>query len=138
MARNCLLSKAHRGVTISLGGEHEVDGLATFSKWAPLKLTILSLPPLVLSYRGRSYSKWHANENMRQSRKSPPLPPYHASVVQFKSDTQVEEGHVVGRVEHVVSRQAAHFQSLKALLGFLARVLNEVRQAQARDLSGSC
>ena len=66
----------------------------------------------------------------RDNRRTPPFSPHHAFVVQFYAETQVEAGQLVGRVEHVVSGQAAHFQSLEALLAFLARVLREV-QAEA-------
>jgi hypothetical protein len=37
-------------------------------------------------------------------------------VVQHAPDTQIEAGRVRGRVEHVVSRYASHFESLEALL----------------------
>ena len=56
-----------------------------------------------------------------------PLSPHRAFVVQFRAETAVEQGRFVGRVEHVVSGQAAHFQSLEELLAFMARVLTQVR-----------
>ena len=59
------------------------------------------------------------------------LRPEHAFVVQFGPATQVEAGQVEGRVEHLVSRQATRFQSLEALLGFISRVLREVRDAHS-------
>jgi hypothetical protein len=61
--------------------------------------------------------------------KSQTLLPQHAFVVQFRAATQIEAGRITGRVEHVVSRQATTFQSLEALLAFMARVLREVREA---------
>ena len=48
-------------------------------------------------------------------------------MVQFRAETAVEQGHFVGRVEHVVSGQATHFQSLEELLAFIGRVLTQVR-----------
>jgi hypothetical protein len=57
------------------------------------------------------------------------LRPEHAFVVQFGPATQVDAGHVEGRVEHLVSRQASRFQTLEALLAFISRVLREVRDA---------
>jgi hypothetical protein len=63
----------------------------------------------------------------RDNRRTPPFSPSHAFVVQFSAETQVEAGQLVGRVEHVVSGQAAHFRSLEGLLAFLARVLREVQ-----------
>jgi hypothetical protein len=56
-----------------------------------------------------------------------PLPPHRAFVVQFRVETELERGRCAGRVEHVVSGQAAHFQSLEELLAFMARVLTTVR-----------
>ena len=51
-----------------------------------------------------------------------------AFVVQFQVDTAVEQGYLAGRVEHVVSGQAADFQSLDTLLAFIAQVLHEERR----------
>ena len=52
-----------------------------------------------------------------------PLSPQRAFVVQFRAETAVERWHVEGRVEHVVSGQATHFDSLEELLTFIGRVL---------------
>jgi hypothetical protein len=60
--------------------------------------------------------------------RNPVLSPHYAFVVQFSAETQVEAGRLVGRVEHVVSGQAAHFHSLEALLAFLARLLKQVQE----------
>jgi hypothetical protein len=51
-----------------------------------------------------------------------------AFVVQFRADAAVEQGHLTGRVEHVVSGQATDFQSLETLLAFIARVLRAERE----------
>jgi hypothetical protein len=56
-----------------------------------------------------------------------------AFVVQFLVDTVVEQGHLAGRVEHVVSGQAATFQSLEALLAFIARVLRAEREGSGES-----
>jgi hypothetical protein len=53
---------------------------------------------------------------------------HRAFVVQFRADTVVEQGYLTGRVEHVVSGQAADFQSLETLLAFMARVLRAERE----------
>ena len=50
-----------------------------------------------------------------------------AFVVQFQSDTAVEQGYLAGRVEHVVSGQTTTFQSLETLLAFIAQVLHAER-----------
>jgi hypothetical protein len=52
---------------------------------------------------------------------------HRAFVVQFQADTAVEQGHLAGRVEHVVTGQAADFQPLETLLAFIAQVLREAR-----------
>ena len=57
---------------------------------------------------------------------SPMLPPW-AFVVQFRVETDLAQECCTGRVEHVVSGQAAHFESLEELLAFLTRVLTAVR-----------
>jgi hypothetical protein len=54
-----------------------------------------------------------------------------AFVVQFQSDTVVEQGHLTGRVEHVVSGQATTFQTLETLLTFIAQVLRAERERSA-------
>lgn len=54
------------------------------------------------------------------------LSPHYAFVVQLAADTQVETGQIYGRVEHVVSRHATHFDSLETLLAFMARILRDV------------
>ena len=56
---------------------------------------------------------------------------HRAFVVQFQADTALEQGHLAGRVKHVVSGQAADFQSLETLLAFIAQVLREERHLAA-------
>jgi hypothetical protein len=51
-----------------------------------------------------------------------------AFVIQFQADTAVEQGHLAGRVEHVVSGQVAAFQSLETLLAFIGEVLRQERE----------
>lgn len=64
-----------------------------------------------------------------ESERRSSLPPSHTFVVQFYAGVQVEAGHVAGRVEHLISRQATTFQSLDTLLAFLAQILREVHMA---------
>jgi hypothetical protein len=61
-----------------------------------------------------------------------------AFVVQFQADTVVEQGHLAGRVEHVVSGQATDFTSLETLLAFMAQVLRTERAhpTEPRGCSG--
>jgi hypothetical protein len=52
-----------------------------------------------------------------------PLPVQSAFVVQLHATAEVAQGQLTRRVEHVLSGQAAHFQTLDELLVFMARVL---------------
>jgi len=63
----------------------------------------------------------------QQAAERSPLSPHQAFVVQFRAETAVEQGRFVGRVEHVVTGQATHFQSLEELVAFIGRVLTQVR-----------
>jgi len=64
--------------------------------------------------------------------RSPPFAPEWAFVVQCGPEPAVDAGRLVGRVEHVVSRQAARFESLDALVAFLTAVLREVEATTPR------
>jgi hypothetical protein len=46
-------------------------------------------------------------------------------VVQFRAETDVAAGRLVGRVEHIVSGQVTTFHTLEELLAFLACLLAE-------------
>lgn len=56
-----------------------------------------------------------------------PLPAERAFVVQLHVETDLAQGRIMGRVEHVVSGRAAHFDTLEDLLGFIERVLITLR-----------
>ena len=72
---------------------------------------------------------------------APVFLPEGAFVVQFKTSTLAAATALAGRVEHVVSGQAIHFQSPAELLAFLHAVLRPyVQQDQTRarpSLAGS-
>ena len=70
-------------------------------------------------------------ETSMMAKAASPLSPHWAFVVQFQSDTAVEQGRLAGRVEHVVSGQATDFQSLETLLAFMAQVLRAERERSA-------
>jgi hypothetical protein len=63
---------------------------------------------------------------------TPELPLWGAFVVQLSTEADVTQGQWVGRVEHVRSGHATHFQSLDDLLTFITRVLADMR-ARAGD-----
>lgn len=52
-----------------------------------------------------------------------PLSVHHAFVVHLRVNSDIARQRIAGLVEHVVSGQATHFQSLEELLAFMARVL---------------
>jgi hypothetical protein len=56
-----------------------------------------------------------------------PLSVHWAFVVHFRVNSDVAQGRLAGRVEHVASGQSVHFASLGELLAFMAQVLGTVR-----------
>ena len=60
-----------------------------------------------------------------------PLPAQRAFLVQVHAAADVAQGHLAGRVEHVVSGQATHFASPEELLAFMARVLTPLHSPRA-------
>jgi hypothetical protein len=56
-----------------------------------------------------------------------PLSVHRAFGVEFHADADLQAGHVMGRIEHIVSGQATLFQSQKTLLAFMVQILREVR-----------
>jgi hypothetical protein len=67
-----------------------------------------------------------------------PLSVHRAFVVHFRTSSNIACGPIEGRVEHVVSGQSTHFDSLEKLLAFMARVLASVRAPpRRRPSSGS-
>jgi hypothetical protein len=65
----------------------------------------------------------------------PSLPTNRAFVVQLHTDVEAEKGQFFGRVEHIVSGKATHFDSLEALGAFITRVLTT--QCSSDDGHGS-
>ncbi len=61
------------------------------------------------------------------AQEEPDLVRRRAFIVQFRAETDFTQARCTGRVEHVVSGQATHFQSLEELLAFLTRILMTVR-----------
>ena len=49
------------------------------------------------------------------------------ALVHFRVNSDIAQGQLAGRVEHVVSGQSVHFASLEELLAFIARVLETGR-----------
>jgi hypothetical protein len=57
-----------------------------------------------------------------------PLSVHWAFVVHFRLSTNLARGRIAGRVEHVVSGQSTHFDSLEELLAFIARVFGQHKE----------
>ena len=55
--------------------------------------------------------------------KLPSLPTNRAFVVQIHRDARVKKDEFKGRVEHIVSYQATHFESPEELVAFIVRVV---------------
>jgi hypothetical protein len=55
----------------------------------------------------------------------PTLPAKRAFVVQIHIDAHVEQGQWKGRVEHLVSGESEHFESLEELTAFLVQILTQ-------------
>ncbi len=55
----------------------------------------------------------------------PSLPVNRAFAVQIHADAQLRKGQLKGRVEHVLSGEAAHFGSLAELQAFILRVVTK-------------
>jgi hypothetical protein len=65
-----------------------------------------------------------------------PLPTERAFVVQLHAEMEVAQGRIMGRVEHVLSGQAAHFATLEELLTFIERVLTSLRTEPPEEPGG--
>lgn len=61
-----------------------------------------------------------------------PLSVHYAFVVHFRTNSEVTQGRMAGRVEHIASGQATHFASLEELLAFIDQVLATVRAPPRR------
>jgi hypothetical protein len=68
----------------------------------------------------------------QEVKRQAPLSVHWAFLVHFRVDSDVAQGRVAGRVDHVASGQTAHFASLEELLAFMARVLATVRAPPRR------
>lgn len=67
-----------------------------------------------------------------RSQDEPPLSPGQAFVVQFREGVGREPQYFAGRVEHVVTGEAARFHSKEELTTFMARVLAHAGVEPAR------
>ena len=63
----------------------------------------------------------------------PPLSPRRAFVVQFREATGDPQDRFAGRVEHMVSGQAAHFRCAQQLTRFLRQVLRALDSEGKRN-----
>lgn len=70
---------------------------------------------------------------MKRASSSVRLPVKRAFVVQLSSEAQPEQGHLSGRVEHVVSMKATHFHSIEELMSFMARVVTTLEADDDTD-----
>ncbi len=59
---------------------------------------------------------------------APTLPSNRAFVVQFHTATRQTHEQYAGRIEHLVSGQATHFESWEQLQGFIEQMLMQVSE----------
>jgi len=59
------------------------------------------------------------------AKNQPSLPARKTFVVQLHAEAHLERGDFKGRVEHIVSHQATHFESLEELVEFMIRMVSE-------------
>ena len=52
---------------------------------------------------------------------------HRAFVVQFRIETNAEDGRVAGRIEHVASQETSRFQSWREMQTFMENVLKQVQ-----------
>ena len=71
-----------------------------------------------------------------KSKNQPSLPTGRAFVVQLHAEAELTKGRMNGRVEHIVSMKATHFDSLGALVLFMARAIAEYEAE--KDDSEAC
>jgi hypothetical protein len=64
----------------------------------------------------------------QQQTEKAPLSVHRAFVVHLRTSSNLSRGPIEGRVEHVVSGQSTHFDSLDELLTFMARVLSQQKE----------
>jgi hypothetical protein len=55
----------------------------------------------------------------------PSLPAWWAFVVQLHAETQVEQSFFKGRVEHLMSHRATHFESIEELRTFIVQMVTQ-------------
>ena len=89
----------------------------------------LPLPSLFCFSVGSEGKRKHEKERKARmtTQSEPTLPSNRAFVVQFRRDEPETPLECKGRVEHVVSGQAIHFQSWEHLQRFLEMVLAEIQ-----------
>lgn len=58
------------------------------------------------------------------SKDKPSLPSKRAFVVQLHRDADIEHGEFRGRIEHINSYQATHFESIEELTAFIVRMVS--------------
>lgn len=81
-------------------------------------------PLIIVHSHSQTYHHGTKHAQVHQtSSTAPPLPSELACVVRFAAETAVGRGRFVGRVEHVVSGQAAHFHTVDELLACMVQML---------------
>ena len=69
-----------------------------------------------------------------QATNKPSLPTDRAFVVQLHADARVDQRDFRGRVEHIVSMQATHFQSLEELSTFIVQIVTTLPEENESEI----
>lgn len=105
-------------------------------KISKLSQDFLAAWVLGVTHREKLQGTMDQSEQNLRPESTPPLPARQAFVVQFRTGTDIAEENVIGRVEHVVSGEAALFQSVDELLSFFHQMLTTRRQARDDQYQG--
>jgi hypothetical protein len=71
--------------------------------------------------------KVNGSNMWRQQHRKSPLSVHRSFVIQFRAGTDIEQGRLEGRIEHVASGQTLYFHSLNDLLRFIAQTLTHLQ-----------
>lgn len=64
------------------------------------------------------------------AKNTPSLPSGSAFILQLRGDADLEHGDFRGRVEHLTSMQAAHFESVEELMLFILHIMTIQRKRE--------
>ncbi len=79
-------------------------------------------------YQRRNRDSETAAESEEMKKPQPSLPHERAFVLQLRGDADLEHGDFRGRIEHLASMHAAHFESIEELQLFIVRIAMQQKE----------